>query len=68
MAVASLRPLPAWPHRLHLVVQLVWHVLIDIIRSNLAVGRIILGASRRQPQIGFLKIPSTCVTRTGWPC
>jgi len=32
-------------------------VLHDIIRSNLAVGSIILGASRRQPQAGFMKIP-----------
>lgn len=57
MAVARLRPLPAWPHRLHVAIGLVWHVLIDIVRSNLAVGRIILGASRRQPMIGFMKIP-----------
>jgi multicomponent K+:H+ antiporter subunit E len=57
VAVARLRPLPAWPHRLHVAIGLVWHVLIDIVRSNLAVGRIILGASRRQPMIGFMKIP-----------
>ncbi|MDT3708083.1 MAG: Na+/H+ antiporter subunit E [Thiobacillus sp.] len=57
LAVARLRPLPAWPHRLHVAVGLIGHVLIDIVRSNLAVGRIILGASRRQPTIGFMKIP-----------
>lgn len=57
MAVARLRPLPAWPHRLHVAIGLVWHVLIDIVRSNIGVGRIILGASRRQPTIGFMKIP-----------
>lgn len=55
--VSSLRPLPAWPHRLHVAIGLFFHVLADIIRSNLAVGRIILGASRRQPQIGFMQIP-----------
>lgn len=56
-AVARLRPLPAWPRRLHVAVGLIAHVLVDIVRSNLAVGRIILGASRRQPTIGFVKIP-----------
>lgn len=57
LAVARLRPLPAWPHRLHVAIGLIGHVLIDIVRSNLAVGRIILGASRRQPTIGFMQIP-----------
>lgn len=56
-AVAKLRPLPAWPRRLHVAVGLIARVLVDIVRSNLAVGRIILGASRRQPTIGFVKIP-----------
>lgn len=56
-AVAALRPLPAWPHRLHVAIGLIWNVLHDIVRSNLAVGRIILGATRRQPNIEFIKIP-----------
>lgn len=56
-AVGALRPLPAWPHRLRVAIGLCWHVFVDIVRSNLAVGRIILGASRRQPLIGFMKIP-----------
>lgn len=56
-AVAALRPLPAWPRRLHVAAGLIWHVLLDIVRSNLAVGRIILGAARRQPNIGFIRIP-----------
>lgn len=56
-AVAKLRPLPAWPHRLQVAIGLIGHVLLDIVRSNLAVGRIVLGASRRQPTIGFMKIP-----------
>ncbi len=56
-AVAALRPLPAWPRRLHVAIGLIWHVLHDIVRSNLAVGRIILGATRRQPNIGFIRIP-----------
>ncbi len=57
VTVARLRPLPAWPHRLHVAIGLIWHVFVDIVRSNLAVGRIILGASRRQPTIGFMQIP-----------
>lgn len=57
VAVARLRPLPAWPHRLYVAIGLIWHVFVDIVRSNLAVGRIILGASRRQPTIGFMQIP-----------
>lgn len=56
-AIVKLRPLPAWPHRLHVALGLIGHVLVDIVRSNVAVGRIVLGASRRQPMIGFMKIP-----------
>ncbi|MCC6611061.1 MAG: Na+/H+ antiporter subunit E [Burkholderiales bacterium] len=56
-AVAALRPLPAWPRRLHVAAGLIWHVLHDIVRSNFAVGRIILGATRRQPNIEFICIP-----------
>ena len=54
---SSLRPLAAWPHRLHVALGLIGRVLVDIVRSNVAVGRIVLGASRRQPTIGFMKIP-----------
>lgn len=56
-AVQRLRPLPAWPRRLHVAIGLCWHVFLDIVRSNIGVGRVILGAARRQPTIGFLKIP-----------
>lgn len=55
--VMKLRPLPAWPRRLHVAIGLIGHVFVDIVRSNLAVGRIVLGAARRQPTIGFLNIP-----------
>lgn len=57
VAVRPLRPLPAWPHRLHAAIGLIWHVFVDIVRSNLGVGRVILGATRRQPTIGFVRIP-----------
>ncbi|NMG43115.1 Na+/H+ antiporter subunit E [Aromatoleum toluvorans] len=56
-AVARLRPLPAWPRRLHVAIGLCWHVFVDIVRSNIGVGRVVLGAARRQPTIGFLQIP-----------
>lgn len=56
-AVATLRPLPAWPRRLYAALGLIWHVFIDIVRSNLAVGRIVLGAARYRPNIEFIKIP-----------
>ena len=56
-AVARLRPLPAWPRKLYLVFGLSLRVLVDIVRSNIGVGRVILGASRRQPLVGFMEIP-----------
>ncbi|SMB22096.1 Potential Na+/H+ antiporter subunit [Sterolibacterium denitrificans] len=56
-AVTRLRPLSAWPRRLHVAIGLIWHVLLDIVRSNIGVGRIVLGAAQRQPTIGFLDIP-----------
>lgn len=55
--VRPLRPLPAWPHRLHVAIGLIWRVFLDIVRSNIGVGRVILGATQRQPTIGFVKIP-----------
>ncbi|HNQ04927.1 MAG TPA: Na+/H+ antiporter subunit E [Thiobacillaceae bacterium] len=57
LAVRRLRPLPAWPHRLHVAIGLIWHVFLDIVRSNITVGSIILGASRRQPNAEFIDIP-----------
>lgn len=58
LAITRLRPLPAWPRRLHLAIGLISRVTIDIIRSNLAVAGLILRASRqRQPHSGFMQIP-----------
>ncbi|HMM46380.1 MAG TPA: Na+/H+ antiporter subunit E [Thiobacillaceae bacterium] len=56
-AITRLRPLPAWPRRLHVAIGLIARVLLDIVRSNFAVGGIILDATKRQPTIGFMKIP-----------
>lgn len=55
--VRALRPQIAHPRRLGVALRLSWHVLCDVVRSNLAVGRIILGTLRQQPKIGFLQIP-----------
>jgi len=52
-----LRPRTARVRRYDLIVILCWHVFCDVVRSNLAVGRIILGTVRQQPKIGFLDIP-----------
>lgn len=57
LAVRPLRPLQAWPRRIGAAIGLAGRVLVDIVRSNLAVGSIILGAATRQPKIGFMQIP-----------
>jgi multicomponent K+:H+ antiporter subunit E len=57
LAVARLRPLPALPRRLPVAIGLTGRVLVDVVRSNLAVGSVILGATKRHPQVGFMKIP-----------
>lgn len=57
LASRPLRPLPAWPRRLYVAIGLIWHVFLDIVRSNIAVGSIILGAARRQPNAEFIDIP-----------
>jgi len=56
LAVARLRPLPAWPRRLYVGLSLAFLVFADVIRSNLGVGSVILNTHRRQPHIGFLDI------------
>lgn len=57
-ASAALRPLQPRPRRLHLAAGLVVRVLVDIVRSNLGVARIVLGLVRhREVRSGFLDIP-----------
>jgi len=53
----ALRPRIAHPRRFGVALLLCWHVFWDVVRSNFAVGRIILGTVRQQPKVGFLKIP-----------
>ncbi len=55
--VRTLRPRTARVRRLDQALILCWHVFCDVVRSNFAVGRIILGTVRQQPKVGFLDIP-----------
>ena len=56
-ALAALEPPKAHPKRLVAILRLAALVLADIVRSNIAVGRIILGLESRQWSSGFVKIP-----------
>jgi multicomponent K+:H+ antiporter subunit E len=58
LAAAKLRPIRPRLSRLYLVVPLVLVVLVDILRSNLGVARIVLGLVKdRKIRSGFLDIP-----------
>jgi multicomponent K+:H+ antiporter subunit E len=55
---AALRPLQGRLQRVDLLAGLVLVVLFDIVRSNIAVARIVLGLVRdRQARAGFLDVP-----------
>ncbi len=56
-ALAALEPPKARPRRLVAIFRLAAFVLADIVRSNLAVARIVLGPGRRQRISGFVEIP-----------
>lgn len=58
LAIAQLRPVRPRVRRLYLAVPLAATVLLDIMRSNLQVARIVLGlVSARKVHSGFLDIP-----------
>lgn len=58
LAAAQLRPVHPRLRRLYLFIPLVAHVLVDIVRSNIGVGRIILGLVRdHKIRSGFIDIP-----------
>ena len=58
LAIGQLRPVRPRVRNLHVAIPLVATVLLDIIRSNVAVSRIILGLVRnRTIRSGFLDIP-----------
>jgi multicomponent K+:H+ antiporter subunit E len=52
-----LQPPQARVRRLRVVLRLLSLVLVDIVRSNIAVGRIIIGLARREWVSGFVNIP-----------
>jgi len=57
-AAARVRPLRPKLRRLHSVAPFTAMVLVDIVRSNIGVGRIILGLVRnRTVHSGFLQVP-----------
>ena len=53
----QMRPLTARPRRLLTIPVLIGHVLLDIVRSNIAVAQIVLGSKERRSNSGFMKIP-----------
>ena len=48
---------PVRVRRPRVILRLLGLVAMDIVRSNLAVGRIVLGFGRRQRRSGFVEIP-----------
>ncbi len=56
-ALAALQPPRTRVRRLAAVLQLTVLVVADIVRSNIAVARIILGLERRRWTSGFMQIP-----------
>jgi multicomponent K+:H+ antiporter subunit E len=58
LGIAQLRPVRPRLRRLYLAIPLAARVLVDILRSNLGVARIVLGLVRdRRVRSGFLEIP-----------
>lgn len=58
-AASRLRPLRAKPGRLWKVIPLLLHVTVDVIKSNIAVAKLILNPRRNDFSPGFIKIPLT---------
>jgi multicomponent K+:H+ antiporter subunit E len=56
-ALAALQPSKARVRRVGAILRLSFLVLVDIVRSNIAVGRIILGLGDPQRTSGFVNIP-----------
>jgi len=57
IAAAALRPLQARPRSIGAALKLVATVVIDVIRSNFAVARIIAGSRHAKLVSGFIEIP-----------
>lgn len=56
-ALAALQPPKARPRQLIVIIRLAAVVFADIVRSNIAVARVILGLERRRRTSGFVEIP-----------
>lgn len=58
LAAVRLRPLQPTMRRGYALVTLLFHVLIDIVRSNIGVARVVLGlVGERDVHAGFINIP-----------
>ncbi|HKU13152.1 MAG TPA: Na+/H+ antiporter subunit E [Steroidobacteraceae bacterium] len=58
LAIARLRPVRPRLRHVHLAIPLLATLLVDIVLSNLAVARVVLGLTRnRQARSGFIDIP-----------
>lgn len=55
-AMVALQPEPIRLRRPGVILQLAGRVIIDVFRSNLAVGRIILGGKERASHAGFMTL------------
>ena len=58
LSFQNLRPVTPRLRRVHVGLGLLFRVLVDIVKSNIAVGRIVLGLTHgREVRSGFLDIP-----------
>jgi len=55
-AMVALQPEPVRLRRPGAILQLAGRVFVDVFRSNLAVGRIILGSNKRDTNAGFMTL------------
>ena len=65
-AAQRLRPLQPRMHRASVALRLIFIVLIDIVRSNVAVARIILGGAPVEFVLSSSKCHSNCMTPMDW--
>ncbi|QEI06799.1 Na+/H+ antiporter subunit E [Pigmentiphaga aceris] len=55
-ATGAMRPLRSQPRRVLTVFSLMARVAVDVVRSNIAVGRIVLGMAGHEVVSGFIRI------------
>lgn len=63
-AMAALQPAKPRVRKLGKVLQLIWLVSLDILRSNIAVARVVLAGKHRGATAGFLVLPLELRDRT----